>query len=292
MVSALAAHFTARAAHANTFQVPARGQALIECVNRPPHSIPRAIHIPTAPRAHPAVDHTHVWTTARGARPRDQCGSRPVGRHRGYVDRANFSQFGRAGARPNFHAGPAIRHAAPVHAARAAVSPGPLGETAARAKFNPVCGMRECAHPAKVRRSARHRRRADTPIVRARTNFSLRRIDHNSTAPRAHPGVAHSHAWTTPRGERLRDPARSRPFVRHRGCVDNAHRSTHAPPAAHLSPISRAAPNLHFPRYFRPPPSRGGCTDLLHFVPRLDGENPPTSLRSGSSQLPPYASLP
>lgn len=240
MVSALAAHFTARAAHANTFQLPASGQETIERGNRPPHSIPRAIHIPTAPRAHPAVAHTHVWTTARGARPRDQCGSRPAGRHRGYVDRANFSQFGRAVARPNFHAGPAIRRAAPVHAARAAVSPALAGETAARAKFTPVCGMRESAHPAKVRHSARHRRRADTPIVRARPNFYLRRIDHKSTAPRAHPGVVHPYAWATPRGERLRDPSRSRPFVRRRGCVDNAHRSTCVPPAAHLSPISRA----------------------------------------------------
>ncbi|KIP17213.1 hypothetical protein KY49_6786 [Burkholderia sp. MSHR3999] len=204
MVSALAAHFTARGPHANTVQLPAGGQhqssaATVRRTRYPARSTypPRPAltpPLPTLPCGQRRAAPGHVISADHG---------RPVGTVDMWIARISASSAAPSRVRISMLA----RHP----------SCGP-----ARTSLQ----FAECTHSANVRSSARHRRRADTPIVHGRPNLSRCRIDHKSTAPRAHPGVAHPHAWTTPRGERLRDPARSRPFVRRRGCMDNAHRST------------------------------------------------------------------
>lgn len=97
-------------------------------------------------------------------------------------------------------------------------------------------------------------RRSDTPSPRTGPLSSAPRIVHISTAPRANTGFDHTYVWTNPRGERLRDLCRSRPFVRHRGYVDNAHRCAPAVPAAHF-------PSLHFPRRSCPVSHNPTATD-------------------------------
>lgn len=107
-----------------------------------------------------------------------------------------------------------------------------------------------------------------TPTIRARPRFIRSALTTYPPRPALTPVLPHTDVWTTPRGDRLRDLYRSRPFVRHRGYVDNAPQSTRASPPAHVLLVRSIESILHILCYLYLLSSFQSCTEQLRFAPR------------------------
>lgn len=238
-----------------------------------PSSVPSVRHTrgrarstcPPRPALKPVLPHTNVWTTPRGPRLCDPYRSRPGVRHRGHVDRANFVQFGRAVARPNSPADPQSGHGPAAQGARRI--PTRLRRVKIRRARKSLL-FAECVHSANFRLPARLRRRAVHRSSACARGFIRSTLTTYPPRPALTSVLPHTDVWTTPRGDRLRDLYRSRPFVRHRGYVDNARQSTRASPPAHFLPTYATVSNLHIPCCLDFLSSFQSCTERLRFAPR------------------------
>lgn len=113
-----------------------------------------------------------------------------------------------------------------------------------------------------------------TPTIRMRPRFCQSALTTYPPRPALTPVLPHTDVWTTPRGDRLRDPYRSRPFVRHRGYVDNAHQSTRASPPAHVLLTHSIESILHIFCYLYLLSSFQSCTERRRFAPRRRSRKP------------------